>query len=133
VEFAGALSHRDTVRRIGESHVFALPSVRESLGTVYFEAMSQRVPIVATQGEGIADFVDNGKDGFLVPPNDPKALFDVLRALHESADLRQRVAHAGRARFERSGVRWPESVSAHLVLFEELARKPGPRLAQIRL
>lgn len=122
VEFTGALAHRAVVAHIGESHVFALPSVRESLGTVYFEAMSQGVPVIATVGEGIADFIEDGTDGFLVPPNDPAAMVRVLLALHDSSELWHRIAGAGRDRFERSGVRWTDSVTAHLRLFEQLIR-----------
>jgi len=125
VEFTGALSHRETVSRIADSHVFALPSVRESLGTVYFEAMSQGVPVVATKGEGIADFIADGRDGFLVPPDDPAAVVQVWRALHDSKELRSKVAAAGRLRFERSGVRWTDSVAAHLALFRELTESPS--------
>src|SRR5690606_16989498 len=39
VEMTGALSHRQVRERMARAHLFALPSVRESLGTVYFEAM----------------------------------------------------------------------------------------------
>jgi glycosyltransferase involved in cell wall biosynthesis len=122
VEFTGALSHRAVVNRIGESHVFILPSVRESLGTVYFEAMSQGTPVVATEGEGFADFIKDGEDGFLVRPNDVESLVHVMRALHESSELWNRISAAGRRCFERSGVRWTDSVSAHLALFERLIR-----------
>lgn len=120
VEFTGTLPHREVVARIGSSHVFALPSVRESLGTVYFEAMSQGVPVIATVGEGIADFIKDGVDGFLVRPDDPAPLVHVLQALHGSDELSRRIGKAGRARFERSGVRWADSVAAHLALFEQL-------------
>lgn len=128
VQFTGSISHREVVTRIAGSHVFMLPSIRESLGTVYFEAMSQGVPVVATTGEGIADFIADGEDGFLVSPNDPGPLVRVMRALHGSPDLARRIGEAGRGRFERSGVRWTDSVSAHLALFEKLLRtnRPSP-------
>lgn len=126
VEFTGHLPHREAVTRIAESHVFVLPSIRESLGTVYFEAMSCGVPAVGTAGEGIADFIVDGEDGFLVPPNDPQPVVRVLRALNESQDLCRRISEAGRLRFRRSGVRWADSVSAHLALFERLVRPLGP-------
>ena len=122
VQFTGQVTHRETVTRIAESHVFVLPSIRESLGTVYFEAMSQGVPVVGTAGEGIADFIVDGEDGFLVPPNDPEPLVRVMRALHETPDLSRRIAEGGRARFKRTGVRWADSVAAHLALFERLIR-----------
>jgi len=84
--------------------------------------MSQGVPVVGTVGEGIADFIADGEDGFLVPPNDPEPLVRVMRALHGSPELWSRISTAGRGRFERSGVRWTDSVSAHLALFEQLIR-----------
>jgi glycosyltransferase involved in cell wall biosynthesis len=102
-----------------------LPSVRESLGTVYFEAMSQGVPVVGTVGEGIADFIVDGADGFLVRPDDPESLVRVLRALQGSPDLWSRIADAGRVCFERSKVRWADSVAAHLALFDRLIRSNG--------
>jgi glycosyltransferase involved in cell wall biosynthesis len=120
VQFTGHLTHREVVTRIAESHVFVLPSIRESLGTVYFEAMSQGVPVVGTVGEGIADFIADGEHGFLVPPNDPEPLVRLMRALHGSPELSRRIAEAGRGRFEQSGVRWSDSVAAHLKLFEQL-------------
>lgn len=126
VQFTGPLSHRETVSRIAGSRVFALPSVRESLGTVYFEAMSQGVPVIATVGEGIADFIAHGEDGFLVPPDDPAPLVEVIRALHDRPELARRISSAGRTRFENSKLRWTDSVAAHLTLFEELLRtKPS--------
>ncbi len=122
VQFTGSISHRETVTRIAESHVFMLPSIRESLGTVYFEAMSQGVPVVATVGEGIADFIVDGRNGFLVPPNDPAPLVRLMRALHADPGMGSRVGDAGRGCFERSKVRWTDSVSAHLELFDRLTR-----------
>jgi glycosyltransferase involved in cell wall biosynthesis len=122
VQFTGNLAHREVVTRIAESHVFMLPSVRESLGTVYFEAMSQGVPVVGTAGEGIADFIADGKDGFLVQPNDPAPLLRLMRALHADPGLGHRSGKAGRNCFERSKVRWTDSVSAHLALFDRLIR-----------
>lgn len=122
VQFTGHVAHREVVTRIAESNVFMLPSVRESLGTVYFEAMSQGVPVVGTLGEGIADFIVDGEDGFLVPPDDPETLVRVMRALYGKPDLWRRIAESGRRRFERSGVRWADSVAAHLELFGKLIR-----------
>jgi glycosyltransferase involved in cell wall biosynthesis len=125
VHFTGHVRHREVVSRIAESHVFVLPSIRESLGTVYFEAMSQGVPVVGTIGEGIADFITDGEDGFLVRPNDPEPLVRVMRELHNSPDLWGRISAEGRDRFERSRVRWSDSVSAHLDLFERLVGSSG--------
>jgi glycosyltransferase involved in cell wall biosynthesis len=123
VEFTGHLPHREVVSRIAESHLFALPSVRESLGTVYFEAMSQGIPVLGTIGEGISGYITNEKDGFLVPPDKVEPIVHLMRALYAQPELWHRIADAGRACFKRIGADWPGSVSAHLKLFEELIRR----------
>ena len=126
VQFTGHLAHREVVTRIAESHVFVLASVRESLGTVYFEAMSQGVPVVGTAGEGIADFIRDGKDGFLVRPDDSEPLVRLMRALRAEPELWNHISEGGRGCFERSKVRWTDSVSAHFDLFEQLIRQGRP-------
>jgi len=108
--------------RVSESQVFVLPSTRGSSGTVYCEAMSQGVSIVDTPGKEIADFIVDGQDGFLVPPNDPGSLVRAPRTLYGVPEFLRRIAQAGRIRFERTGVRWADSGSAHLELFEQLIR-----------
>jgi glycosyltransferase involved in cell wall biosynthesis len=120
VELTGALSHRETVARIARCHVFVLPSVREALGTVYFEAMSVGVPVVGLRGEGIAWHVSDGQDGFLVEPGDVRGLAAILERLHGDDRFRREIAANGVALFRRSGVRWPDYVAAHVDLFERV-------------
>src|SRR5690606_11450432 len=115
-----ALSHREVRERMARAHLFVLPSVRESLGTVYFEAMSVGVPVVGLQGEGIAEHVTDGVDGFLVRRGDVEALASILRAMHGEPQRRAAIGARARALFDRSGVRWPDWVAAHLALFESL-------------
>lgn len=51
-----------------------MPSVREGFGMVYLEAMSCGCITIGTEGEGIADFIISGKNGILVPPDEPDAI-----------------------------------------------------------
>lgn len=125
VDFLGALPNRRLVEEIARAHVFALPSVRESLGTVYFEAMSMGVPIVGTVGEGIADYVTDGVDGFLLPPEDTDGLTSLLRRLHADPERRATVGAAGRERLRQIGATWPAYVDAHVELFRELIESGG--------
>jgi len=121
VEFTGRLPQRAVREHVARAHMFALPSVRESLGTVYFEAMSVKVPVVGVRGEAIANYVTHGVDGFVIPPGDEEALLEIMRELHRDPARRAQVGERGRALFERSGMRWPDYVSAHVTLFESLA------------
>lgn len=120
IRFTGRLPQRAVREHMARAHVFILPSLRESLGTVYFEAMSVRVPVVGVEGEAIADFVTDGHDGFLIEPGDVAALVEIMRMLHRDPARRALIGERGRALFEKSGMRWSDYVAAHVALFERL-------------
>ena len=54
VDVHGAIDRRATMEQIARASVMALPSVMESLGAVYLEAMSLGVPALATRVRGSA-------------------------------------------------------------------------------
>jgi len=69
--------------------VVALSSVNEGTPVTLIEAMSSGVPVAATRVGGVADLLQNGARGELVPPGDPVALADGLdRALEPKARRR---------------------------------------------
>lgn len=61
--------------------VFVLASRRESFGLVLIEARQAGCAIVATDVDGVAEALDWGRSGILVPPQNVKALAVVLREL----------------------------------------------------
>jgi glycosyltransferase involved in cell wall biosynthesis len=122
VELTGALDARAARERMARASVMALPSVLESLGAVYLEAMSLGVPALGTRGEGIEEHIDHGVSGILVPPGDDDALLAELRALAERPAWAREIGEAGRRRFLAGPFSWHANVKAFLALFEELLR-----------
>ncbi len=122
VELTGALDARAAQERMSRASVMALPSVRESLGAVYLEAMSLGVPPLGTCGEGIEEYIDHGVSGILVPPGDDEALLGELRALAADPDRARRLGEAGRRRFLAGRFSWRANAQAYLALFEDLLR-----------
>jgi len=61
--------------------VFVLASRRESFGLVLIEAREAGCAIVATDADGIAEALDWGRAGMLVPPRNSRALALALREL----------------------------------------------------
>ena len=122
VELTGALDGRAARARMAAASVMALPSVRESLGVVYLEAMSLGVPVIATQGEGIAEHVEHGVSGILVPPGDDDTLLHELRRLAAEPERARRIGAAGRGRFAAGRFTWTDHARAYLDLFEALLR-----------
>ena len=122
VELTGALDAYAAQERMARASVMALPSVRESLGAVYLEAMALGVPALGTRGEGIEEHIEHGVSGILVPPNDDHALLVELRALAADPDRARRIGEAGRRRFLAGRFSWRANAQAYLALFEELTR-----------
>lgn len=73
---------------------FVLPSVTEGLSLVLLESMAAGLPIVATDVAGTAEAVVDGETGYVVPPNDERALADALVRLGDD-ETRHRLADAG--------------------------------------
>lgn len=70
--------------------------------TALVEAMAMGKAIVATDRAVLRDYVDDGVEALLVPPEDPAALREaILRVLGDDG-LARRMGAAGRARVERS-------------------------------
>lgn len=57
------------------------PTVTGSGLTVVLEAMASGRPLVVTDNPGIADYVEHGRTGLLVPAGDARALAEALAAL----------------------------------------------------
>lgn len=71
---------------------------RDGLPNVIMEAMSQELPVVATEAGAIAEIVVDGGTGRLVPSDQPAALAAALAGLIGDPALRQAMGQAGRRR-----------------------------------
>ena len=69
----------------------------EPFGRVVVEGMLASRPVVATRGGGVLEIIDDGDNGVLVPPGEPKALAEVLRGLLMDPDRAKALAKAGYA------------------------------------
>lgn len=91
------LGHRDDVKeQLSQSDIFVLPSYREGLPRTSMEALSMGIPIVTTDTVGCRETVENGLNGFVVPPKDPKTLAQAIEKLILDRPLREKMGEAGR-------------------------------------
>ena len=70
--------------------------------TALLEAMSMGRPVVATERAILRDYVDDGVDAILVPPEDPEALRAGVERVLGDRDLARSLGAAARARVERA-------------------------------
>lgn len=66
--FLGKQSQRMVFENMKNSHIFVLPSVNETFGMVYLEAMANGCITVCTKGDGIDGIIKDGDNGFLTEP-----------------------------------------------------------------
>ena len=69
VIFTGRLPHDEVMAKMRKSDVFVLPSVGETFGMVYLEAMASGCITVCTKGDGIDGIIKDRENGFLTEPN----------------------------------------------------------------
>jgi glycosyltransferase involved in cell wall biosynthesis len=74
----------------------ALPSFTEGLPNVVLEALAAGVPVVASSVGGTPEVVDDGINGYLVPPGNPEELARRLDDLLASEERRRAMGRRGR-------------------------------------
>ena len=111
VDFRGRLEGDALADAYRNAAVLAVPSLRETFGMVITEGMASGLPVVVVDGGGVRSLVDDGTDGLLVPPRDPRALAHALLSLLNNPERADAFGEAGRKKVsERFG--WSHQVAA---------------------
>lgn len=93
-----------------------VPSVYEGMPLVVLEAMDAAVPVVASHVSGIPEVVEDGRTGWLVPPEDPPRLAAALAEVLRRPEEARRRGEAGRRRVDErfrpahAAARWRQAV-----------------------
>jgi glycosyltransferase involved in cell wall biosynthesis len=66
--------------------VFIMPSLQETFGLVYVEAMSQGVPVIHSQGQGIDGYFPDGSVGYRCNPLNPVEITDRVEDIIRNYD-----------------------------------------------
>jgi glycosyltransferase involved in cell wall biosynthesis len=98
VRFLGWRTDASALYRTADVCVF--PSRYEPLGNVVIQAWAHGLPVVAAASQGPKALIENGKDGILIPVDDPEALAEAVARLVADKPLRDRLARRGAQRVE---------------------------------
>lgn len=118
VTFTGQLPNDRVFEQLCQAEFFVMVSKPEGFGIVYLEAMAAGCVTIGTRGEGIGDVIEDGRNGFLVPADDPGAIARIVEdCLHnpEESDLIRR-AGMDLARM----MTWEWNARAYIDLFKEM-------------
>jgi glycosyltransferase involved in cell wall biosynthesis len=98
VRFLGPIS--DVAPLLRAADLVSQPSHFEALGLSAIEALASGVPVVASAVGGLVEFITDGQNGKLHPPESPRELAACLELLVKDEPLRQRLAKKARASVE---------------------------------
>lgn len=83
IQWLGKLSRTEAAHEFQNCHGFVLPSIHESMGVVYAEAIACGKPIIATRCGG-PEFIVNQDNGVLVDVNAPEQLAQAMDTMIEN-------------------------------------------------
>lgn len=127
IELAGWVKNTELPAYYARAAVVCVPSIvdergeTEGMPVVVQEALASGRVVVASEVSGIPDIIDDGRNGFLVPPRDPAALAAALeRALSISPQVRAALGSA--ARDTALDHTWERVAERYAEAFDEVCR-----------
>lgn len=123
VRFLGEIQNQKVLEELRKAQFFVMPSVNEGFGIVYLEAMASGCITIGTEGEGIADLIVSEKNGFLISPDNPDAIVQVIDWCLAHPKQAEEIAKQGRK--DALGLTWEKNAAQYIRLFGELRSLPG--------
>ncbi|HEU4557589.1 MAG TPA: glycosyltransferase family 4 protein [Longimicrobium sp.] len=112
----------EVMRHYREHDLLVMASSYEGFGMVVMEAMSQRLPVVATAVGGAPALLADSR-GILIPPRQPEAIAAAVRRLLDDAVLRRRLGNAGHAHVK--GMSWTATAQRTLACYQAALEHAG--------
>lgn len=86
ITFTGNIKFDDAQKLCATFQLFVMSTFAETVGMTVLEAFAQRVPVLASEVEGIVDYMVEGENGFLVPAQQPELMAQRIIELLEQED-----------------------------------------------
>ena len=114
IKFLGSITKKDDLRNVYRSnHIFAMPSINETFGLVYLEALSQGLPILYSTDDGI-----DGTFDFEVGEGvDPKSTEAIMQGLKKIIDEYSKYSLA---MIDFDNFSWKNICKTYLAFYEEM-------------
>ena len=119
VHFAGFLTNEDRDRLYHAADLAIFPSLYEPFGIVALEALANACPLIVSDAGGLAEVVQHGVTGLVVPADNPGALADAVTAALSRPDM-ARARAAAALREIREYYTWPRIACATGTVYEQV-------------
>lgn len=99
VKFLGKVSDEEKEQEFENCDIFVSPSLYESFGIIFIEAMRHKKPVIGCNVGGMTEVIENNVTGILAEPDDINSLKKALENLIENKQLREDMGLKGYERF----------------------------------
>jgi glycosyltransferase involved in cell wall biosynthesis len=123
VEFSGHIPQPQLKHIMSRARVMILPSIEEGLATVQGQALACGCPVIGTRHTGAEDLFTDGKEGFIVPIRDSRAIADKLQLMADDPQRRAAMSQAALERVKAMGG-WTEYGNQMANVMKELVDAP---------
>ena len=113
VNYMGFFDKEELIKLYKENDIFILPSIKETFGLVYAEAMSQGLPVIYTKGQGFDGQFKDGEIGFAVQHNSPE---EIAERIHRIIDRYNEISKNCLKNIDK--FRWDNIVKEYAILYE---------------
>jgi len=93
IDFTGSVDHGRLPVYYRAADVFVIPSYYEPFGLVALEGMASRVPVVASNVDGLAATIQDRKTGLLFEPRNALSLAQKIMTIYNSKDISANLAN----------------------------------------
>lgn len=100
VKFLGKITGEDKEKELQTCDVFVSPSLYESFGIIFLEAMRYGKPVIGCKAGGMKEIIEDGITGLLSEPDNAEDLARCINLLLDNPSLRQEL---GDAAYKRIG------------------------------
>ncbi len=100
VDLPGGLYNKKKTKAFQESDIFVYPTKNDAFGLVIIEAMQHGLPVISSPEGAIPEIIDNGRNGFIVDPNNISQLTDKVLKLVNDKNLRLKMGMEARKKYE---------------------------------
>lgn len=119
VDVVGRVPIEELVGLYRRASMVVVPSRHEGFGLPAAEAMACGTPVVATRAGALAEVVETGRGGILVPIDDPVALAAAIEQLAEQPERREALGARARPRIE-AAYAWRHIAARTVEVYAEL-------------
>jgi len=117
IVYHGQINNKEELlKNYRANSLFVLPSVAETFGLVYLEALSQNLPVVYTKGDGIDGFLaENNGVGITYPTLD-----NIMEAIIKVFEKQSNYSNSG---FDFEQFRWDVIAKRYRAMYKDVLKK----------